>query len=358
MQQQGCGRVRRGAWLSTWALFAGVCATPALAEPDRRRPPPPVAQMPALPPAVIDDALAIGGEDIDGRTVATRMAVTVQVNGQGPFRFVVDSGADTSVIGARRARALGLPAGTPVMLHGTTASSRVERVLVDEINLGATTIRDLELPVLLERDLGADGLLGIDALVEQRLMLDFEANVIRIEDARRPAKWEGGDIVVMARLKRGQLILTQARANGKQVDAVIDTGSQITIGNLALRDQLIRRRQEFTAIAVSGVTGVTVNMQVARVRELRLGPILLQDVPIAFADVPPFGVFGLREQPSLLLGTDLMAAFRRVSLDFRARKVRFQLRRCRTSDFMSAVSASATVSSVGVGGVGGEACRR
>jgi hypothetical protein len=69
-------------------------------------------------------------------------------------------------------------------------------------------------------------------------------------------------------------------------------------------------------------------MQIARIDELQLGPILLRDVPIAFADVPPFKLFGLADGPALLLGTDLLSTFRRVSLDFRARKVRFQLRRC------------------------------
>ena len=46
---------------------------------------------------------------------------------------------------------------------------------------------------------------------------------------------------------------------------------------------------------------------------------------MAFADVPPFKLFGLSDQPALLLGTDILESFRRVSLDFRARKVRFQL---------------------------------
>jgi hypothetical protein len=49
---------------------------------------------------------------------------------------------------------------------------------------------------------------------------------------------------------------------------------------------------------------------------------------MAFADVPPFKMFGLSNEPALLLGTDILESFRRVSLDFRARKVRFQLRRC------------------------------
>jgi hypothetical protein len=73
-----------------------------------------------------------------------------------------------------------------------------------------------------------------------------------------------------------------------------------------------------------------VKLELAMIKELRLGSITLRDVPMAFADVPPFQVFGLSDRPALLLGTDLLEAFRRVSLDFAARRVRFQLRRCRT----------------------------
>lgn len=73
-------------------------------------------------------------------------------------------------------------------------------------------------------------------------------------------------------------------------------------------------------------------LQLARIAELRLGPVVLRNVPIAFADVPPFTVFGMSKEPALLLGTDLLETFRKVSLDFRARKVRFQLRRCGTSE--------------------------
>jgi hypothetical protein len=82
-------------------------------------------------------------------------------------------------------------------------------------------------------------------------------------------------------------------------------------------------------VPVVGVTGVTVNMQVARIAEIQIGSITISDVPMAFADVPPFKLFGLADQPALLLGTDLLESFRRVSLDFKSRRVRFQLRRCK-----------------------------
>lgn len=303
----------------------GAAQAPKIQQPR----PAPTSKMPPLRPAVIDDTLAIGGQDINASKVSTRMTVEVRVNGHGPYRFVVDSGADSSVVGLRIARELQLPVGTPAILHGMTASARVERVLVDELSFGPSTISNLELPALREQDLGGEGMIGIDALVEQRLMMDFEKRVIKAEDARQPAKWVAGEIVVTARRRRGQLILTQVRAAGLAVEAVIDTGSEITIGNLALRDRLIRKnRAELITIPVTGVTGATVNLELARVGVLQLGSVTLRDVPIAFADVPPFQVFGLSKEPALLLGTDLLETFRRVSLDFSARKVRFQLRRC------------------------------
>ena len=120
---------------------------------------------------------------------------------------------------------------------------------------------------------------------------------------------------------------------------MIDTGSEVTIGNLALRDKLIRgNRDKFVTIEAIGVTGVKAELQIAKIGELQLGPVVLHDVPIAFADVPPFELFGLSREPALLLGTDILENFRRVSLDFRARKVRFQLRRCKTQGIIISTS--------------------
>lgn len=295
----------------------------------QRRPLDPAAKMPPLKPAVIDDTLTIGGEEIAARKLRSRMTVEVGVNGTGPYRFVVDSGADTSVISKRLAAALSLPAGRPALLNSMTDSTPVERVLVNSLQLGSSAFPDLELPRLEERDIGAAGMIGLDALLEQRLMLDFENRKISVDDASRPAPRWDGEIVVVARLKRGQLILTQVKANGLHLDAVIDTGSEITIGNRALRDQIVRRSDtRLQKIEVIGVTGKSAMLELAVVRELRIGGIVISDVPIAFADLPPFEVFGLQDRPSLLLGTDLMENFRKISLDFRARKVRFQLQKC------------------------------
>lgn len=314
---------------STVAAYAtaGAAVTEGAAAPDQV--PLERARMPALPPAELDDTLAIGGTEIDGKKVASRMTVAVRVNGTGPYKFVVDSGADTSVVGERVATELRLPPGRRVILNSITDSQIVDRVLVDELELGPTRVTDLEIPVLRERDLGAQGMLGLDALVEQRLMLDFEKRLITVDDGRTPLPRYDDVIVVTARLRKGQLILTQVTANSQRLDAVVDTGSEITIGNSALRDRLMRRgRNKFYEIEVTGVTGTTAKMQIARIDRLKIGGVMLRDVPVAFADIPPFAVFGLEKQPALLLGTDLMENFRKVSLDFLNRKVRFQLKKC------------------------------
>lgn len=306
--------------------FPARAQAPRISKP---RPAPNVApNVPPLPPAVIDNSLAIGGEDLKARSSNTRLTVQVHVNGRGPYRFLVDSGADSSVVGLRIARDLQLPLGTTAILNSTTARELVDRVKVAELTLGPTTVRNLQLPALSESDVGGDGVIGIDALVQQRLLMDFEKRFIKVEDARTYWKTEPGEIVIIARRQRGQLILTQVRASGHALDAIVDTGSEVTIGNSALRAKLLRKGTEFWSVPATGVTGVTVQMQMAVIRELQLGPVTLYDVPVAFADVPPFKLFGVADEPALLLGTDLLSTFRRVSLDFRSRKVRFQLRRC------------------------------
>jgi len=331
------------------ASRAGVAAeAPRIGKP--RPAPSSVSTMHPLPPAIIDDTLAIGGHDVKARQVETRLSVEVHINGHGPYQFVVDSGADTSVVGWRIARDLQLPLGTPVVLNGMTDRSLVDRVKVDGLTLGPTTIHDLQLPTLREDDVGGQGMIGIDALVRQRIMMDFEKRLIKVEDATKPPKSLPDEIVIVARRSRGQLILTHVRAGGLSLDAVIDTGAELTIGNLALRDRLVRRRQKFQQVKALGVTGKEIELQVAVIPELQIGGIIIRNLPVAFADLPPFHVFGIADEPALFLGTDVLETFRKVSLDFQARKVRFQLKRCSIAGILiqtSPVYGSTRLASVG-----------
>ena len=159
-------------------------------------------------------------------------------------------------------------------------------------------------------------------------MLDFAGKKITIQDARIPAASTPDEIVVTARRRKGQLILTQGMIDGDTVYAVIDTGAQVTVGNIALRDRIFRggRLPQSRPITLISVTGQAVTANLYVVPEMTLGGLTLRQVQIAFADVPPFALFGLAKQPALLLGSDLLENFSRISLDFRRRRVRFLLR--------------------------------
>src|SRR5881275_1136713 len=220
--------MRRALILAFLAALPGVARAGATAEPPRisrpRPAPPTTPDVLPLPPAQFDNSLAIGGKDVKARAIDTRLSVDVQVNGRGPYHFIVDSGADTSAVGLRIAHDLELPLGRPVVLNGMTSRDIVDRVKVDALTIGSSTISNLELPALREGDVGGDGLVGIDALTQQRLMMDFEKHEVRVEDARKPPKAVPGEIIVTARRIRGQLILTEVRAGNVPLNAVIDTG--------------------------------------------------------------------------------------------------------------------------------------
>lgn len=303
------------------AALALAAAPPGVVEP---------AVVPTIPPAVIDNSLEVAGDPLAADQVKTRMFIAVAVDGHGPFRFLVDSGADRSVIGLDLAGQLALPAGHFVRLQGMAGAARVGTVRIATLKLGASSIPDIAAPALPERYLGAQGIVGIDALVDQRLMLDFDKKTITVQDARKPEAVSGGDeIVVVARRRNGQLILTAASVAGVPIYAVIDTGSEITMGNLALQARVFGTRRPPVArpIVLTSVTGATLTANLATLPSIRLGGLDLGGVSVAFADAPPFRLFGLEKTPALLIGTDVLEAFRRVALDFRGRRVRFTLRR-------------------------------
>lgn len=295
--------------------------------------PPTGLPRPAIPPARLDDTLEITGEGVKARQIRTRMFVPVMVDGQGPFRFLVDSGADRSVVGAALAARLGLIAeGPTAILQSMAGPSKVQTVRLDTLRIGPSTIAGIHAPVLVEADLGADGLLGIDAMADQRLLLDFEAKTVTVQDRRRPeaaGSSSDDEIVVTARRRKGQLILTQARAGIVRVSAVIDTGAEMSVGNSALRALVFRGSHppEMQTISLMSVTGQAFTAEIGVLPEITIGRVTLERVPIAFVDVPPFALFGLAHEPALLLGTDVLDSFRRVGLDFRERRVRFVLRR-------------------------------
>ncbi|OYQ25332.1 hypothetical protein CHU93_13840 [Sandarakinorhabdus cyanobacteriorum] len=294
--------------------------------------------VPVIAPAVIDNSLEVAGDALAAEQLKKRMFIDVKVNDSGPHRFLVDSGADRSVVSDGLAARLSLPAGDPVRVQGMAGMREVGTVEVTALTLGTSEVGPIMAPALSAKHLGADGLIGIDALADQRLMLDFDKRTVTVQDSRTPYVASGNEILVTARRRKGQLIITQAAIDRRDVSAVIDTGSEITLGNSALRQRLFgtSRPKGMEDVELISVTGQTLKAEAVRLDNVRIGGLTLNNVVIAFADAPPFALFGLTDRPAIFLGSDLLSSFRRVSLDFRNRKVRFTLRPdARQSSFIS-----------------------
>ncbi len=168
-----------------------------------------------------------------------RIVVPVKINGRGPFRFIVDTGASDSTVSPQLAQTLGLqPTQDAILLDGITGSSRVPSVHIDMLQAGDLTFKSLRLPVVWAPVMaGADGILGIAGLKAERIIVDFKRNRVSIARARDVVPPAGFVRIPAHRLENG-LIMINADVGWVRARAIIDTGAERSLGNLALRDAL------------------------------------------------------------------------------------------------------------------------
>jgi len=333
----GCAIVAKApsGWIAAALAFVPASAAAPIAPPSCTAPAPVAASAPIAPSgasnlrtATIDDCLTVKGRELAARMLDTRMSIGVEINGNGPFRFLVDSGADRSVISVTLARRLNLPASETVRLNDVAGAADVSTFLVDTLKVGDADTFAVSAPGLPEQYLGAQGIVGVDALADRRIMMDFQDNTITLEDATVPEKAEPGEIVVVGHRHHGQLILTEVRVGKLNVYALIDTGSDMTIGNFSLLEKVAGSRHPPTQVAIvlNSVTGRSAPAISILLPRIEIGGLQINNMPVAFADVAPFASFGLTDRPALLLGTDALKGLKRMSLDFHRYRVRFQLR--------------------------------
>lgn len=307
--------------LSNW-FAAGLilAASPIAAQPQRLDVE--IGTSDAVDRSTTADEVAFRTDDGD------RMTVPVSVGGAGPYHFLVDTGSERTVISRELADRLNLSSGRSAVLHSVIGANDVETVHIPQLRVSSNTVSVVDAPALGASSIGADGMLGIDSLRSQRVLFDFKARTMSITPSAQPVeKLDGDTIVVRARSRNGRLIFTDAKVNGKRVAVIVDTGSQVTIANLALRNLLAKKGQRLLpeTVVIESVTGEKMSANITRLPKLELGGLELADLSVAFADTHIFRQLDLDKEPAILLGMNAMKAFDRVSIDFAARKVRFVL---------------------------------
>jgi predicted aspartyl protease len=275
-----------------------------------------------------------------------RVTVPVRINGAGPFNFVVDTGANRTVVSSELAATLKLRDGGPADIHGVAGVESAPTALIDLFQADAVTARGLRAPVLPRDRLGADGLLGVDVLYNRRMRIDFIHHQITIigdhglgaepdaYDSRRAEVGIHRDlglrIAVPARYRFGQLIIIGADVSGHGVTAFVDSGSQSTVGNNALRRVASlsgvsdpKAARQMTPIL--SATGQTAEGEVSRLPLLRIGGLDITGLTTVFADLHVFQLWDLMKRPSLLLGMDVLRRFNAIELNYAQREVVFYL---------------------------------
>lgn len=309
--------------LSRRNAAAGLLALGAAATPLSRA----LAQTVPEGPAVVDEPPT----QIDtGRDAYEHMLAPVTINGQGPYRFLIDTGANTSCISRELAQRLMLANTEPARVHTVVGVRERPGVMIDRLQVGDRSRRRVRAAALpLSKDI--DGVLGVDWLDGQRLEISFEGKSLAITGSKNDVPKEGVVAVVPARRRLGQLTIVDADLGGRPIYAMIDSGSQMTLCNAALREMVANSNRHagtnptYPRVTLETVVGEQFSGEMIYLPFLRLGGLHMGNVPVVFADMHVFDVWGLKNKPALVLGMDLLTQFKNVALDFGRSRVRFEL---------------------------------
>ena len=256
-----------------------------------------------------------------------RIWAPAYINGRGPFRLVLDSGASQSAVTAQLARYLGykLEGSTQMLMHGVTGSALVPTIRVDTLNVGDLTLDGLILPIVPDAMGGADGILGTAGLLDKRILIDFRHDKITITYSRDERAGFAYQTVPFHFL-HGRLVVINVYIGGVRAKAILDTGGQITVANLALRDVLALHnfRQKSTPNQIVGATKDIQEGEMIATPAIELGPIRILASQLTYVDAYIFKHWQLTAEPAVLIGMDALGQLDTLIIDFKRRELQIR----------------------------------
>jgi hypothetical protein len=249
-----------------------------------------------------------------------RIWAPVFINGRGPFRLVLDTGASHSAVTAMVALALGLltDRSAPVTLRGVTGAATVPTIQVDTLSVGDVAVDSPILPIVPDAMGGAQGVLGSEGLANKRIYIDFRHDQISITYSHGD-KATHGFVSIPFHSMHGQLIVVDAEVGDVRTKAIIDTGGQTTIANLALRDALMRLNQARGGKPdqIVGATLAVESGTLIATPAIQLGTIKVIDGGVTFADMYIFKQWNMTREPAILIGMDALGVLDTLVIDYR-----------------------------------------
>ena len=287
--------------------------------------PPPEAKAPA--PEVVVQAPEPRYVAPTLRDRIGRIWAPVLINGRGPFRLVLDTGASDCAITAPVAAALGLAPESShvVLLQGVAGSAIVPTVEVESLSVGDLDLTSATLPIVADALGGAEGVLGTAGLKDKRIDIDFRHDritIVRSHEQRAPI----GFVTLPLERSGPGLLMVAASVARVRVHAVIDTGAERSIGNEALRRALVSRHAQGTPDQIFDVTTHVQGGEMFESPPIEMGGLEIHGASITYGEVRIFEHWQLTQQPTLLIGMDALGLLDELIIDYRRRELQLKTR--------------------------------
>lgn len=246
------------------------------------------------------------------KDTAGRWLVPAYVNGHGPYRFMVDTGASHCALATEVATRLKLPPApaASVSIHSTTGRSTASAVEAQALEVGSLRLERLSMPLTGEPNLL--GVLGANALIDKRLLVDRRAGRLVIDSS---ASDDAASIPVEQRF--GGLLLTNGTLGSLACKFIIDTGAQRSIGNLALARRLNAATSAADPLIVKTPDATIVATRALPPMPIKIGADAVIELALACAQLPVFALWELAEEPAVLLGVDYFSQLSSFAVDYR-----------------------------------------
>ena len=216
----------------------------------------------------------------------------VEVNGEGPFEFILDTGAGTSLLSSELGQKLGIKilgskegqsAGGKVSVSLARVSSlAVASAKLDNVDVGLVDLSHIA------KTVGAriDGDLGHNFLKHFRITLDYRKKELRFEDPKRFELAGRSTAVTEVAMRLADpakpLILVDVHANGRgPFQFAIDTGTSTTTIAPELAKQLGVASSPIAAVTTGGAQ---VNVTAGALQSFQLGGARIDNLAVIVAD--------------------------------------------------------------------------
>lgn len=249
------------------------------------------------------------------KDTADRLLVPAYVNGHGPYRFLLDTGASHCSLAPKVAARLKLPPARSanVSVNSTTGRSVASAVAAQSLEIGSLRLEQLTMPVIAASD--SPGVVGANALTDKRLTVNFDA--ARLEIAPSPDRSTADTTAVSVRQRFGGLLLTEGKVDSFECKFIVDTGAQRSMGNPALARRLKVAATRATDPLIVKTPDAVIPASMLSPMPIKIGSEISIDLSIACAELPVFALWELAEEPAVLLGMDYFSQLSSFAIDYR-----------------------------------------